>query len=1272
MLKSTIYNPSTDAYIKNTPQNRARVDEAVRRVFEYVNADYANTKEARKKREARRQNKVQPSFNVGNYFRRLENFEETDTNMIRNSKRKSKPYKFIFEVTFYKIADEGVITKNSIVRDNVRYSPLNSGYYASRKNVIQKAYMIGNKSFDKMISALDNDSLNTMVMNIASQVEFALVSNKQAVEDVDFDIMDEVLYDNENECISTNANLFNIHTEGDRLVSSYMDMTTKLNKGCWFSLLMSAFEKQYNKKYKKAPLSIELIKNICNVNREGLGMTTNEALLFFKKYQVKLVIYNQMMKKMFEFTPEKATNFSTKCIHAIMSNKHIYYINDEKAIKSLCQKDITDTFLPPSRNYAIPKKDKSKVVYCKEVEQILTEIINANESVLIGTNVSLFNVCKYLIGFGLIPQINGSDNLKSVSIIKKGGEDKNISIVIQSIYNLVISDTEKQNMDLNSYIKANDIKKQVEKSIFTYPLLSQYSSSLLKAFENYSRPPLVCNFAENINGKYYGIDKSKCYSSILNKMQTIDVFSVFDEFEKYKGETITEYSWYLVKRVDESTVPSLAHIIFSEQICLVSGHTLLGYLKYYGMDTIKILEFITPHLQYMNPLCNFIKKTFKDESNADIQSYLKNIFNTTIGKFGTLRKKNTKMCLTTDKATCLNLCRTYGTLGVDTFCIKICDDNKIDFEYDDDLIVDEREHAVEEEEEEEQNDDDNALYVFKQESKETQLINGYNSINLSILDTNRLELFLTAMKIQDLGGKIVSIKTDCIFIDNDENTDKVIDYYSKLPKKWDGYKIEHKEIRTTKMITDKYKKEYTRLHEKERNKVIRFEDEWNIKPSDIPDDTLIYGLAGTGKSYVQKMRCNKDTLYITPCNTLAVNIKKELKENNRENCTATTFAKLTGSIDGEYKREITKFNITSYKYIVIEEIYTYNVSDLTILKAFKEAHKDIVFFANGGGEQLENVQVKTEEEIEYIDRCIKKLFKNIIELVHNKRLNGAELEKNNAVISDIFVNKLKPVDIIHKHFSDRVISFEDNTCRKNICYTNDTVHLVNLKMNQKFNNTYDFKVGDAIIYKGFKTLIMENGFTLYKNNSYMITSMDNEHVVLTEILDGLECTYEVKNLKANFDFSWGVTCHSIQGLTYREPICVFEANEYYVNKRWFYVCISRVTSFKDLYFCLDKMNSGQFKNLNYKIQSYIKTDNEKGFVLPDGFKYVDAEWVKTAFKNQKGSCFHCGCGMRKNWTDERDNEQYSVDRLDNAQGHWFSTKHSNIVLSCWKCNYTRK
>ena len=71
MSKTTIYNPSTDAYIKNTPQNRARVDEAVKRVFEYVNADYSNTKEARKKRLERREKRTEPNFNVGNYFRRL-------------------------------------------------------------------------------------------------------------------------------------------------------------------------------------------------------------------------------------------------------------------------------------------------------------------------------------------------------------------------------------------------------------------------------------------------------------------------------------------------------------------------------------------------------------------------------------------------------------------------------------------------------------------------------------------------------------------------------------------------------------------------------------------------------------------------------------------------------------------------------------------------------------------------------------------------------------------------------------------------------------------------------------------------------------------------------------------------------------------------------------------------------------------------------------------------------------------------------------------------
>ena len=1256
----TIYNPSTDRYIQDTTQNRKRVEEAVKRVFQNVGADYKDTKVARQTREERKSKKQEATFDVGNFFRRATRDEEEKA---VEANRQNKRYMYVFQVTMYSEAADGRMTRGSIIRDNKRYVPLNSGYYASKKNIIQKGYTLGSNSFDKMINRFENTSLDRTVMNISSQTDLVIVSDRQAVDDIDENILDEILYDTANECISTTSNIFNIHSEGDKLVSSYTDMSTKLANGCWYSLLMSCFEKQYNRKYKKEKLSIDLIRKICGVTRDGLGMTTNEALGFFKKYQVKLVLFNQLMKKVFEFIPEKTTNLSTKCVYAIISNTHVYYINDEKAIKSLCQKDVSEIFAEPSRQYAVPNTNKCVIVYCKEVEKIMSEIINAQEPICIGTNVSLYSVCKYLMDFGITPQISGNDNLKSVFIYKKVN-DKNVLILIQSIQNLIINEKEKECMDLQNYIRANEIKNKTESMIFKKQYMSQYSKSLKKAFNTYARPPLICSFVENLNGEHFGIDRSKCYSSILNRIRYIPVFSVFDTFQKYNGEELSELSWYVVKR--ENVEASIANIIFDKKVCLLSGHTLIGYLKYYPLNTIQIKEFITPYKYIDNPMYKYISTVYKDDSNVEIMSYIKNIFNTIIGKLGKLRNRKIQMCLTTDKTTCLSLCRQYGTLGKDTFCIKLGDDSKME-NYMEDCVFYEDESK---EEDVAEDDDDDGLYVFKKESKDVALDNGYNAINFTILDINRLDLFMTAKKVEEMGGKIAAIKTDCLFLEHNAETQNIVDYYKRLHKTWNGYKIEHKVLKITKNILSNYNNEYERLYDKENRDVIRFADEWNINPDEVPNDTLIYGLAGTGKSHLLKAKCEEDTLYITPCNTLAVNIKMEMKQMNRRNCNATTFSRLTGCIDGDLKKEISRFNINKYRYIIFEEIYTYNVQDLTVMKAFKKAHPEKIFFANGGGEQLENVAVKTEEEIEYIDKCIKTMFSNIIELKHNKRLNGTELEKNNAVITDIFVNKMKPIDIIRKHFSDRIISFDDNSCRKNICYTNDTVHLVNLKINKKLNNSYVFNVGDTVIYKGFKNMVLENGFALYKNNGYVITEMNDNTVTLLEPLDNLECVYQMKNLKANFDFNWAVTCHSIQGLTYREPICIFEAGEHYVNKRWFYVCISRVSSFDNLYFCIDKMNSGAFKNLSYKIKNHIESDNLKGFELPKDYRYVDREWVEKTFYQQKGACYHCGCGMKKNWVDERDDEQYSVDRVDNSMGHWYSARQSNIVLSCWKCNFS--
>ena len=145
---------------------------------------------------------------------------------------------------------------------------------------------------------------------------------------------------------------------------------------------------------------------------------------------------------------------------------------------------------------------------------------------------------------------------------------------------------------------------------------------------------------------------------------------------------------------------------------------------------------------------------------------------------------------------------------------------------------------------------------------------------------------------------------------------------------------------------------------------------------------------------------------------------------------------------------------------------------------------------------------------------------------------------------------------------------------------------------------------------------------------------------------------------------------------------IFESNNNLVNDdyRWFYVALSRNKNLDNIQFCLDELNGYGFQNIQSKVQGHKSYDKGRKFVVPENACYPDKTWTKEQFRRQNGRCSKCGCGMFKRWTKERRNLQYTYDRLNNNDGHWYIPKdtdngvvyHTNIVLSCLLCNVTTK
>jgi len=90
------------------------------------------------------------------------------------------------------------------------------------------------------------------------------------------------------------------------------------------------------------------------------------------------------------------------------------------------------------------------------------------------------------------------------------------------------------------------------------------------------------------------------------------------------------------------------------------------------------------------------------------------------------------------------------------------------------------------------------------------------------------------------------------------------------------------------------------------------------------------------------------------------------------------------------------------------------------------------------------------------------------------------------------------------------------------------------------------------------------------------------------------------------------------------------------------------------------------RELFKKIQGYKHQDekkqlfNEKGFVT---FDNVVQRLVECKLK-----CFYCNCNMALVYSDIRQKNQWTLDRIDNSQGH----NNNNVVAACLQCNLERR
>ena len=187
-----------------------------------------------------------------------------------------------------------------------------------------------------------------------------------------------------------------------------------------------------------------------------------------------------------------------------------------------------------------------------------------------------------------------------------------------------------------------------------------------------------------------------------------------------------------------------------------------------------------------------------------------------------------------------------------------------------------------------------------------------------------------------------------------------------------------------------------------------------------------------------------------------------------------------------------------------------------------------------------------------------------------------------------------------------------------------------------------------------------------------------EELVLNDlVLVSVETAQEVLygEWGKNWDLGYAMTVHSSQGLTIEDPQKVWIVDDYMQWSNLAYLAVSRVQYIHQLHRCCSPPETGNhaprlaydenkaFKNIARKLQAYKRVDEAKGHKCNLRLRMKDVEALK---KKQRNRCDSCNIELL--WCYEpKDTRQFSIVRIDNAQGH----ARGNVRLLCLECSRKR-
>jgi len=1010
-----------------------------------------------------------------------------------------------------------------------------------------------------------------------------------------------------------------------------------IKRSCWYSLIIDIFKVPIENYRKKIVLNYQSLQDIMKKNillgKDENGATYNDVVNFFIFFKIALRTFDVNMNLIPEmcYEPEKRNNnFSPQILYVVFHNKHIYHLNHN--LESLCKKisKVNSIIEAPSNNYYLKKcdnlddvlliytfEDLQKVIYDKNKTGNI-RLIYQDESCK-DLWIKLYSEMKYEANILMKDGKLDFTNLRLMNI-----NEKNIMIDTYQEKDVYYLNSELQdNKKFKNYIlkKNNAIDHLLNKNYISY-----YSEQVDEMLKKYKKPPLhgaFDYFEETIQCSM--LDFNKFYTSILNSLEYLPVINRFDNFVDYKNEIIEDYNLYFVLNED------LDYPVNPYSLC-------------FGMNIkdvdVKIISFLKPSKLKKNCGMDIIKDLYNDETLSPTMR--KNIINHIIGKYN--KGKNTKFSATLfrDEGECNYAVKKYGGIKKK-------------------LRIDE-------------NTTLNVNYI----EKSTNLNEGFKLLSLLIYDVSHKILMNLKKNLESLDIQCYKCNTDCIYFEQNESKllefkNKFPDYFNYIDKNsYDGIgklKFEDNlEINGKNVLCKEYWGNIYKPVEDTVINHIQLKNEFDINEiiNKMDNKKIIIkaDVAGAGKTYSFEQYCklnDKKGLFITPYNALCNDLKKK-------GFNSITFHKLMGlRFDGVNIKEGTESKeisslIDEVDIIIFDEIYLYDTSCLQKIKDFMMKHKDMQFGATGDEYQLNPIEkLNIKDTKKYYNRIISNMFHNQITLHENKRCKTDEDRKKIKEITFAIRNSKSKQEALIILFENFNIIKDKNAIKNfknNVCALNDTAEWV--------NDIVHIKENDEKYYEGMeilcKTSYKGKGKRTFVNYTYEILAVEENDIVVGDDDDNI-FFFTKGEMEKYFKLSYARTCHSLQGMSINEKICIFDIGHYWVNIDWIYTAITRTTDLKNINIYRGEMYKSVF-DLNKCIDTMILGHKRADINRKKYGEYVTREWVLDELKNNK----HCSLPDCHRYLDVSNAGCFSIDRIDNNLCHSIE----NCQIICRRCQSKKR